>query len=226
MDWISLDIETTGLNPWEDRVVTAALSDGDRFDEVFDWPDDERTLLEDLDFWFYSRPKPVHRIVTWNGSEFDLPFLACRYALNGLPQEGPTVVPSGEVGKYGKPRYKGMWNDAIELDISYRYKKVADDLGVKWSLKPVAEALGHEVISFDFSKKITRQGPCLHVNNSGVAEHEFDLIYREQNILDLSSKERRMYCLSDTRTTAKLYAELVDKSKGQAVLLEGDVSLL
>lgn len=78
-----LDIETDtrqdGLDPTVASVVTVALS-GRKLDEVFVGPEHE--LLEALDRRLATLEPGV--IATWNGSTFDLPFIADRARLLGL----------------------------------------------------------------------------------------------------------------------------------------------
>ena len=74
-----LDIETDttvdGLDPSVSRIVAVALSTGG-VDELFDGPEDE--LLAGLDERLGELPPGV--LATWNGSAFDLPFIADRAA--------------------------------------------------------------------------------------------------------------------------------------------------
>lgn len=78
-----LDIETDtrydGLDPTVASVVTVALS-GRKLDEVFVGPEHE--LLAALDRRLATLEPGV--IATWNGSTFDLPFIADRARLLGL----------------------------------------------------------------------------------------------------------------------------------------------
>ena len=78
-----LDIETDtthdGLDPAVASVRAVALS-GATFDELF--VGDEADLLRALDERLWSLPAGV--VATWNGSAFDLPFLADRARLLGV----------------------------------------------------------------------------------------------------------------------------------------------
>src|SRR4051812_37116972 len=78
-----LDIETdttvNGLDPAHAAIVAVGVS-GDVGDVVFRGP--ERRLLRSLDAWLRRMPAGV--VVTWNGSGFDLPFLADRAARVGI----------------------------------------------------------------------------------------------------------------------------------------------
>ena len=196
---VAMDIETTGLNPWEDRVVTVALvgNKGDTI-EVFDEPEDEQKVLGAIEQ--YMRHTRIEQIVTWNGSEFDIPFLAVRFVLNGedLP---PFIRPTGETGKYGKPRYDGVWYGAQFLDIAYKFEEEAKSAGVRWSLKPFAEykQLGRG-IEYDFSEPFT--------------------------VLDLDKGQRELYCTSDAQLVMGLFLGLQDSPEGRAVTLEGGLTIL
>ena len=78
-----LDIETDttidGLDPSVSRIVAIALSTG--VDELFEGDEDE--ILWGLDQRLRTLPPGV--IATWNGSAFDLPFIADRSGLWQLP---------------------------------------------------------------------------------------------------------------------------------------------
>lgn len=76
---IETDCRTNGLDPAVAPVVTVALS-GRKLDEVFSGPEDE--LLRALDERLAVLEPGV--IATWNGSTFDLPFIADRARLLGL----------------------------------------------------------------------------------------------------------------------------------------------
>lgn len=223
---VSVDIETTGLNPWEDRAVTVALvgNQGDTV-EVFDEPEDEQRLLQDVEG--YMRHTKIDLLVGWNHTEFDLPFLAVRFVLNGVDLP-PFIRPTGEVGKYGKPRYDGMWYGASFRDIAYDYQEEAMAAGVKWSLKPFAEykKLG-KGIEVDFERDVvTGKRPCQHDTDFGGNQHEHDLITRRFTILDLDTEQRKLYCASDAQLTMALFQGLPEGAKGQAVLLNGGLTIL
>lgn len=194
---VGVDIETTGLNPWEDKVITMAMCSEDESDVAFDDVDDERRLLMQIEE--YMRQTPIDRLVGWNISEFDLPFLAVRFVLNGVDL-APFLTPSGLTGKYGKPRYTGMWYGAVYRDIAYDYEAQARGANVPWSLKPVAKSLGFDPI------------PSPYDEGRAVAE------------LDRSERER--YCISDARTALRLYQRLPAETKGLAVKLKESVTYL
>ena len=81
---LTLDIETTNLNPWFDAKVTticAKTSTGQEFKEV---NRDEKDLLSNFDDWLEEFVKRDFLVVTKNGKMFDLPFLLARMNLNEL----------------------------------------------------------------------------------------------------------------------------------------------
>ena len=81
---IGLDIETDttidGLNPRQSSVLAVAISGGG-IEAVLDGPD-ERSVLVETDRLLASIGAGV--LVTWNGSGFDLPFIATRARILGL----------------------------------------------------------------------------------------------------------------------------------------------
>lgn len=145
---VALDIETTGLDPREERVRAVAL-----FGSGVSWvaaSDDERKLLRGLNKTILSLPAGV-TLVTWNGEEFDLPFLWTRFAHNRISTE-LWIRPSGRLGKYGKPAVAAGWNGHSHEDIASRFRRWATSRGVAWSLKPVAkEFLGVSPVEVDRS---------------------------------------------------------------------------
>ena len=134
---VGLDIETTGLDPHKHRVLAAALAatDGTRV-LVFE---DEVHLLGELER-LVSGLAPHAAIVTWNGEEFDMPFLATRFEERLVPST-LRVVPTRDVGKYGRPLFHAEWGSRRHVDIAAHYKDWAQSLGVPWNLKPVAKAV-------------------------------------------------------------------------------------
>lgn len=201
----AMDIETTGLSPWDSRVVTVAFvsENGDHI-ETFDNPEDEVLLLTQVEE--YVRKTRMRTLVGWNHQEFDLPFMAARFALNGVDMP-PFIRATGATGKYGKPMYDGQWYGAGFRDIAYEYEVFAKKEGVKWSLIPVAQAL-----------------------DIGVGMHERLGFAEGATILDLTSSERELYCASDAQLTFGLYALLpqdkVPVTFGQVVLVDGGFSIL
>jgi len=197
----ALDLETdttiNGLDPRVAAVTECAVSTaaGDTVHSADYYG--EATMLFNLDKHLAALPPGL--IVTWNGAFFDLPFLYTRRRILSLPpsstlrQFGLHLIPQpGLTPKYDyigdhTCAYAAVWsrgNDSgvphQHLDISFAYKKVAADLGVKHSLKPVAKALGIKVIEVD----------------------------RERMHL-LTPAQRTAYAASDTRATRELAIRLL-----------------
>lgn len=222
---VAMDIETSGLNPWESRLVTAAFvgNQGDDV-EVYDEPTNEELILTQIEQ--HMRQTRIEQLIGWNHTEFDLPFLAVRFVLNGIDLP-PFLKPMGEVGKYGKPRYGGYWYGAKFVDVAYDYEEWAKEHGVKWGLKPVAKAkhLGGGV-EIDFNKQVDGFVPCQHPKDFGGTEHSLDPITRPFTILDLDKDERKLYCVADAQMVMALFMEPKEGPKGQAVTLEGGLTIL
>jgi DNA polymerase elongation subunit (family B) len=145
---VSLDIETTGLDPEVDRVRAVAIAAVGNT-QVF-VSDDETELLFSLQT-YVSALALDDVIVTWNGEEFDMPFLAMRFELAGVSSTLRVVRIAG-VGKYGNPLFHAEWGSRHHVDIAPFFKDRALSMGISWSLKPVARAiLGVEPIEVDRS---------------------------------------------------------------------------
>jgi len=161
----ALDLETDttidGLDPRVAAITECAVSTAVG-DTVLCTDHGEATMLFNLDKYLGALPPGL--IVTWNGAFFDLPFLYTRRRILSLPPSstlrsfGLRLIPQpGLTPKYDYIGdhicgYTAVWlreGDSgaghLHLDISFAYKKIAADLGVKHALKPVARALGIEV---------------------------------------------------------------------------------
>jgi len=82
---VYLDIETTGLDPFRARVIAVGLLYADARDGVLEqWfaesPVEEGQLLRSV----AERVRCFSGVVTFNGTQFDLPFLQVRAARHGL----------------------------------------------------------------------------------------------------------------------------------------------
>ncbi|HEX2057771.1 MAG TPA: ribonuclease H-like domain-containing protein [Actinomycetota bacterium] len=177
----ALDIETTGLDPQASRVLAVALSSSGVDTVLTD--EDEARLLGLTEQAVRDLPEGV-TLVTWNGEAFDLPFLRARFDLLSIATS-LELDPTGLVGKYGQPRFQARWGGRRHVDIAYRYRTEAERLGVEWSLKPVAKALGLDVVEVD------RRGEA---------------------IARLSEEQLSAYAASDARITAALAARAVPVS--------------
>lgn len=196
MRFIALDIETdtdatpvdpevpAGLDPRAAAVISAALWDT-RDGSSYCLTGDEALILARLEELVCAAGDGV--LVTWNGANFDLPYLAHRYEVCGIPTTLALTEADNRPPKYsplpGKHAtgYWATWGGLVHLDVAFAYQRVADELGVTWSLKTVATALGIEMVTVD----------------------------REQTA-SLTADELERYNVSDVRGTAALAERLGD----------------
>lgn len=128
-----------------------ALS-GDGFDVVFD-DDDEAALLTAADAAVAELSSGV--LVTWNGSGFDLPFIAHRAGLLGLDLGLVTVFDPTIPGRHeplpGHPgRVRGRWHRLGHLDGYQAYRAdVGQNLPLSCGLKALARFVGLPVVEVD-----------------------------------------------------------------------------
>lgn len=179
---LALDIETTGLDPQIHSIVAVGIttSDGCKAflgNEVEILRSTEELVRELADGSF---------IITWNGEEFDLPFLRRRFDVLNVPSE-LALSPLGLVGKYGKPLYDARWGPHRHIDIAPLFRLTAEHLGVTWSLKPVARAL----LDLD----------PVEVDNTG------------ESIAQLDTGTLRDYVVSDARITFALASHLNNEGR-------------
>ena len=149
-----LDIETDttvdGLDPAVAPVVTVALSN-DGFDEVF--TGSEHTILRDLDDRLAELAPGV--IATWNGAAFDLPFLADRASLLGIPlglrlRPDPGLCLDHEPLPGHDAAYRARWFRHGHVDAYRLYRAdVGPALRVSCSLKSIARLVGFTPIDVD-----------------------------------------------------------------------------
>lgn len=148
-----LDIETDtrvdGLDPAVARIVTVALSTS--IDEVFEGPEDE--MLWQLDQRLAQLPRGV--VATWNGSAFDLPFIADRARLWGIPlglhiQADPRIRHRHAPLPGHEHCYRAEWHGHRHLDT---YRVYRDDVGpalrISCSLKSIARLVGLGPVEVD-----------------------------------------------------------------------------
>jgi hypothetical protein len=175
-----LDIETDtavdGLDPATSRIVAVALSTSDG-DQVFDG--DEATLIAQVDAALAGLPAGI--VATWNGSNFDLPFLARRadqasIRLGLTMRVDPAIILRREplAGETGA--YRASWYQHRHLDGYRLYRSdVGRLLGLSCGLKPMAMLAGLTPVRVETS--------CLHL---------------------LDANEVRDYVASDARVTRQL----------------------
>ncbi|MCO5321022.1 MAG: hypothetical protein M9922_06460 [Microthrixaceae bacterium] len=144
---IETDTSTGGLDPTTSRVVAIALSAPDG-DEVF--VGDEHDLLASVDRRISELPSGL--LVTWNGAGFDLPFVAHRAELLGVPiglatSEEPL---RRSMRDPDRPAVRGRWHRLVHLDGYQLYRAdVGRTLGLSCGLKPLARLAGMEPVELD-----------------------------------------------------------------------------
>lgn len=157
-----LDIETDtsvdGLDPRVAPVVTVALSLGTH-DELFEGGRED-TLLFDVAQRLRTLPAGV--LATWDGSAFDLPFLAQRAALHqldlGLRLRLDPQLRDGRAPLPGhRGAYRGAWHHHAHLDAYRLYQGDAGPIG-RASLRSIARLVGLAPAGSD-----RRRGPDLSV---------------------------------------------------------------
>lgn len=150
-----LDIETDtaagGLDPSVASVLAAALAGPDGT-VVFTGP--EPGLLRALDAAVAGLEPGV--VVTWNGSAFDLPFLADRAAKASvalgldlaldlsIPRRHPPLT--GHLGAY-----RAHWHEQVHLDAYRAYRGMLEGSGLSCGLKAVARRAGLAPVEADAS---------------------------------------------------------------------------
>jgi DNA polymerase elongation subunit (family B) len=151
-----LDIETdTTVNGFDPEVasvvaVAVATAEGDR---VLLGP--EAPILEQLDRVLAGLPPGL--LVTWNGASFDLPFLARRSRLAGVPLglrlwEDP-VLPRHHRGSSPQPGYRAEWAGHRHLDGYRLYRAdVGRSLGLSCGLKALSRFVGLRPVEVDRSR--------------------------------------------------------------------------
>ena len=142
-----LDIETDttcdGLDPRVARIVAVAVAgpDGPRvFDDA-----DEALLLDRLDWHLASLEPGV--VATWNGSSFDLPFVADRARRArvrlGLRLTLDPSIPAREPLPGHAGSYRGSWHGHAHLDAYQLFRAdVVPAVGVSGGLKAISRLCG------------------------------------------------------------------------------------
>ena len=162
-----LDIETdtteNGLDPRVAAVVTVALA-GPGYEEVF--TGHEAQLLVDLDERLGQLEPGV--IATWNGAAFDLPFLADRALLHGVPlgltlQHDPAITLRRAPLPGHRGAYRARWFDHGHLDAYRLYRgDVGPALRISCSLKSIARFVGLAPVEVDRTRIHDLSNEALH----------------------------------------------------------------
>lgn len=155
MKVVSFDIETTGLHNYEHEIRSWSMYDGIEVQHMAtattedgEWLVSPSEVLLAIE-WAVSELPAGTTLVSWNGGEFDLPFLHRRFAENGVAAS-LTLRPCGLMGKYGKPVYDARWGDKTHVDISDSYEEFCKSRHIRWSLKETAKAvLGAKPVEVD-----------------------------------------------------------------------------
>ena len=146
-----LDIETDttsdGLDPGVARVVAVAVSSAAAGDVVLTGA--EAGVLAALDSHLTELEPGV--VVTWNGGAFDLPFLAARAAVVGVPLGlelawDPTGYRPGRPPLPGRlGTYAASWHAHVHVD-AYRAWRSLVAAEIPCGLKSVARAEGFDAV--------------------------------------------------------------------------------
>jgi hypothetical protein len=148
---IETDTRVDGLDPGRSRIVAAALATPDS--TVVFTDDDEAVLLDRLDWHIASLEPGV--LATWNGSAFDLPFVADRARHHGLGLGLRLRLDPGIARRHpplsGHPgAYRASWHSHAHLDGYQVFRAdVSPALGVSGSLKSVARLCGLRPLQLD-----------------------------------------------------------------------------
>ena len=169
-----LDIETDttvdGLDPGVARILTIALS-SDHVDELF--TGDEPSLLRELDQRLRTIEPGV--IATWNGASFDLPFIADRAYLHGVPlglrlEHDARIAVRGHALPGHTGAYRGAWYQHQHLDAYRVYRSdVGPALRISCGLKSIARFVGLPVVEVDRTRMHDLSQEALHAYASSDA---------------------------------------------------------
>lgn len=144
---IETDTSVDGLDPDRSRVLAVAVSgpDGEMVARG-----EEASLLAAVDAYLRTAPPGV--LVTWNGSRFDLPFLAVRARRNRV-RLGLRLRPDpGLAGRHRPVGYaypcRARWHRHVHLD-AYQLYRALEPPGQPCGLKSVARRHGLEPVEAD-----------------------------------------------------------------------------
>jgi DNA polymerase elongation subunit (family B) len=149
---IETDTATGGLDPRISAVLAVAVAT-EHEERVFAGP--EAHVLAVVDDHLRRLPPGV--LVTWNGANFDLPFVADRAGRAGVPL-GLNLVPDPTIPLRRAPlaghasAYRAKWHGHVHLDAYQVYRAAAQTLGVSGSLKNIARMVGFNPVEVDRSR--------------------------------------------------------------------------
>jgi DNA polymerase elongation subunit (family B) len=199
----ALDIETCtnpgdGLNPTNPltRITSVSVLYGPDDKDlsptgavIFDDKNESR-LLRSLDAWMTDKDTEPGLIITYNGANFDIPFLLTRSDINDVALGISAKVHSARRGPYGVRKghaggYIVKWETKTtphdHVDIWLPYIKIAKAAGIKAGLKVIAKHYGYTPIEVD-----------------------------RNEMASLSVAQRAAYNLSDVEVTYELAKRLPD----------------
>lgn len=146
---IDIETDTTvdGLDPSRSRVLAVAVSgpDGELVARG-----EEAGILKAVDAYLRAAPRGV--LVTWNGSGFDLPFLAARARRNRV-RLGLRIRPDPSLAGPHRPvtgrhPIRARWYRHLHLDAWALYRAL-EPPGLSCALKPLARRHGLEPVEAD-----------------------------------------------------------------------------
>jgi DNA polymerase elongation subunit (family B) len=177
---IETDTATDGLDPQVGRVLCVGLSGSGG--ELVLAHHDERSLLIELDQWLAEMTPGV--IATWNGAAFDLPYLATRALLLGVPLGLQLELDPALVLRHGPlpghdGAYRATWHEHTHLD-AYRVFRsdVGRTFGLSCSLKSVAGLVGLQPVDEDASRVHELPRAVLHSYVASDARCTRELVLR------------------------------------------------
>lgn len=142
-----------GLDPRITRITAISIAAED-FSLVYQGDSEYQILRDAIKAIAHINPTALG---TWNGAVFDLPFIVDRARLYDLDTNihltpNPDIIPKYEPTPGHEGGYDATWGRSHHIDVAYAMKDEAERLGVPWSLKPVAKALGFDPVEVDRQK--------------------------------------------------------------------------
>lgn len=177
-----------GLDPRITPVTAVAMHAGGNSHVLHadDSADGEPALLEQVGAFMIGAGANRNSggvLVTWNGSVFDLPFLADRARILGVLDywyagldltPDPSFAPKYDPLPGHDGGYRATWCGLPHIDIAYVDKDECLAAGVSWSLKPWAKHLGMDPVEVDRSRmhELTREELDAYVASDARITHD------------------------------------------------------